>query len=362
MAEVTYPILFNRTILIDGSYFLHRMLAQPNQWEMQTTTGKKTGGIYGCIRSIFKEIQKYNYFPIVTFDGGLAPRRLAVYPNYKRNEEKQLLNENKSYEEKTEQQILDEAFMREYRTQRKDIIELLHSLGIPCIRIEGWEGDDLLYILSRLSKESIIVTDDRDLIQAVYDGEDRKCKIWRTMHEEMWDVQTLREKGLDSWQYINEKAIVGDTSDNIPSACYGVGEKTAGGLLKLQECCIKSNTQFPRTEEDLTSLCKTFDIPKRKAYINFDETQFNINMELMNLLLVDRDIDDIFINSLYDEVIREYNSVDEYFADNKLRELEMYSINPKNIILRVSKLKNYLKIEDENLVTNKSEEASSHLF
>ena len=59
--------------------------------------------------------------------------------------------------------------MREYRTQRKDIIEILHDLGIPCIRIDGWEGDDLLYILSNMTKDSIIISDDKDLIQAVYE-------------------------------------------------------------------------------------------------------------------------------------------------------------------------------------------------
>lgn len=208
-------IVFNKTLLIDGSYFLHRMLSQPNQWDMQTLQGKRTGGIYGCIRSIFKEMQKYNYFPIVVFDGGLAPRRLMVYSNYKRNEEKQLLTESVETE-KTEQQILDEAFMREYRTQRKDIIGILHGFGIPCIRIEDWEGDDLLYILSKMSKDSIVVTDDRDLIQVVTESDDRKCRVWRTMNEEMWDMNTLKQKGLDAWEYINCKAISGDPSDNIP--------------------------------------------------------------------------------------------------------------------------------------------------
>lgn len=215
---MNYPIMFNRVLLVDGSYFLHRSLSQPNQWEMQTLQGKKTGGIYGVIRGIFKEVQKYNYFPIVVFDGGLAPRRLQVYPNYKHNQDKQLLLECKEGE-KTEQQIIDEAFMREYRTQRKDIIEILHLLGIPCIRLENWEGDDLLYILSKLSKDSIVVSDDKDLIQVVIDTDERKCRVWRTMNEEMWDIDILKQKELDVWEYINCKAIAGDPSDNIPRCC-----------------------------------------------------------------------------------------------------------------------------------------------
>lgn len=354
-------IVFNKVLLCDGSYFLHRMLSQPNQWEMQTTTGKRTGGIFGVIRSIFKEMQKYNYFPIVVFDGGLSPRRLGVYPNYKRNEEKQLLLECKE-SEKTEQQLLDEAFMREYRTQRKDIITFLHGLGIPCIRIEGWEGDDLLYILSKMSKDSIIISDDKDLIQSVYEDENRKCRIWRTMHEEMWDVDTLKNKGMDAWQHINCKAIVGDPSDNIPSACYGVGEKTASGLLQLMESCNKLVIPFPHTEEDLEYRCKSFGIPKRKAYMNFDEAQFAVNMELMNLKLVDKDITDNFVNYLYDMVIMDYATNDIPLVNEKIKEFEMYSINVNEILKRVEKLHNYLKIEDKSKVINNSEETTTHLF
>lgn len=354
-------IVFNKTLLIDGSFVLHRMLAQPNQWDLQTTRGKKTGGIFGSIKSIFKEMQKYNYFPIVVFDGGLAKRRLEVYSNYKRNEDKQLLLECKE-SEKTEQQILDEAFMREYRTQRKDIIEILHGLGIPCIRIEGWEGDDLLYILSKMSKDSIVVTDDRDLIQVVEETENRKCRIWRTMNEEMWDVETLSNKGLNAWEYINCKAIVGDQSDNIPSACYGVGEKTANGLLNLYESCKRDNIVFPHTEEDLADICKKLDIPKRKAYMNFDESQFIINMELMNLKLVDNDITDDFVNYLYDEIIMEYNMSDIDLVTEKINEFEMYSVDVNGILKRVNKLHNYLKIEDEDKITNNSDEVSVHLF
>lgn len=355
-------VVFNKTLLIDGSYFLHRMLAQPNQWDLQTTYGKRTGGIFGVIKSVFKEMQKYNYFPIVIFDGGLAPRRLEAYSNYKRNEEKQLLLESTSYEEKTEQQLLDEAFMREYRTQRKDIIEILQNFGIPCIRIEDWEGDDLLYILSKMSKDSIIITDDRDLIQSVYEDDNRRCRIWRTMHNEMWDVNTLKEQGLDAWQYICNKAIVGDPSDNIPSACYGVGEKTAGGLMKLYESCYNANIKFPTTEEELDNTCKKLNVPKRKAYINFNEEQFNTNMDLMDLQLVLDDITPDFINLLYDEIIMETKMMDEYLVAEKLKNLEIYSINIGGIFNRVDKVIDFLRIEDIDKVSNKPDEVITTLF
>lgn len=350
-------IVFNKTLLIDGSYFLHRMLAQPNQWDMCTLQGKRTGGIYGCIRSIFKEMQKYNYFPIAVFDGGLAPRRLLAYPQYKRHDEKQLLLECKEYE-KTEQQLLDEAFMREYRTQRKDIIEILHDFGIPCIRIEDWEGDDLLYILSKMSKDSIIVSDDRDLIQAVYEDDNRKCRVWRTMNNEMWDIDILNKQGLNAWEYINCKAISGDASDNIPGVCEGVSTGTALGLFKI----LESNKPFPTNDTELKNICTELGISKRTAYLNYNPEQFRINMELMNLQLVDNDITEDFVNGLYDEIIMERSMQDIESAASKLNELEMVSINVKEISNRVNKLQNYLKIEDADKVINSSDEARTTLF
>lgn len=355
-------IVFNRTLLIDGSYMLHRQLSVINQWDLQTTTGKRTGGVFGVIKSVFKEMQKYNYFPIMVFDGGLAPRRLALYSNYKRNEEKQLLLESTSYAEKTEQQLMDEAFMREYRTQRKDIIEFMHGMGIPCIRIKDWEGDDLLYILSKMSKDSIIISDDKDLIQAAFEDENRRCRIWRTMHEEMLDTHTLEKEGLNAWSYINRKAICGDPSDNIPSACYGVGEKTALDLIKLYESCKSNNVSFPHDENSLADACIKAGISKRKAYTNFDEAQFIINMELMNLKLVDNDITEQFVNKLYDEIMMELEMPDENIIRDKIEELEMFSLDTKSMRNKVIKLKDYLRIEDRQKVENHSEETITHLF
>ena len=115
--------IYNKLLIFDGSYMLHRNLSQPNQWEMKNTKGKRTGGIYGSLRTILKELSQYNLYPIVVFDGGLSKRRLNIYPNYKRNLEKQALLECKD-NEKTEEQLLEEEFRREYSTQRSDLMNL----------------------------------------------------------------------------------------------------------------------------------------------------------------------------------------------------------------------------------------------
>ena len=68
--------VFNRILIFDGSYALHRALSVPNNWDMVNSKGKRTGGIFGVLRTIQKELKNYNYFPIVVFDGGLSSREI----------------------------------------------------------------------------------------------------------------------------------------------------------------------------------------------------------------------------------------------------------------------------------------------
>ena len=45
-------IKYNRVLIIDGSYMLHRTLSQPNNWDLINSKGKRTGGIFGVLRSL----------------------------------------------------------------------------------------------------------------------------------------------------------------------------------------------------------------------------------------------------------------------------------------------------------------------
>ena len=96
-----YNVKYNRLLIFDGSYCLHRNLSVPNQFEMKTSTGIGTGGVLGVLRTIQKELKSYNYYPVVVFDGGLSKRRLNIFPNYKKNLEKQQ-QLNECWENKTE--------------------------------------------------------------------------------------------------------------------------------------------------------------------------------------------------------------------------------------------------------------------
>lgn len=341
--------VFNRILIFDGSYALHRALSVPNNWDMINSKGKRTGGIFGVLRTIQKELKDYNFFPVVVFDGGLSKRRLEIYPNYKRNLEKQALMECLE-EEKTEEQLLEEEFRREYSTQRNDLMELLPLFGIPCIRLDQWEGDDIIYIISKMTENGIVVSDDKDLIQLIKEPtneEFRRCRVRRPLREEFLDMNSLKEKQLNINEYIGCKSIVGDPSDNIPSACFQVGDKTAIGLFHLYEKCLENNQSFPETEEDLTKLCKQYNIAKRKAYLNFNENQFLNNLLLTDLSLVDEEINADLLNYIYNLIIDQscYNNRQD--LQSLLDYYEIRTFDSESLLSRLDYLKKTLRLEDK---------------
>lgn len=349
--------VFNRVLIFDGSYALHRAMSVPNNYEMATSYGKLTGGIFGVLRTIQKELKTYNYFPIVVFDGGLSKRRLSIYPNYKKAEEKALLREDANHI-KTEEELLDEEFRREYNTQRNDLIQLLPLLGIPTIRLDDWEGDDIIYIISKICKDSIIVSDDKDLIQLIKEpdvNENRRCRIRRPLKDEFLDLHKLNETRQNIAEYIGCKSIVGDPSDNIPSACYQVGDKTAPGLYHLYEHITNKNLEFPKSEDELGKLCKELNISKRKAYLNFNEEQFLNNLLLTDLSLVDNELSNELLTIIYEKLIEMFDYSNIEVLAYELNQLEIKSFDYQNLLNRVAYLKDTFKIEDEEKVKNLQE-------
>ncbi len=116
--------------------------------------------------------------------------------------------------------------------------ELLGYLGYPVIAIEGWEADDILGTVSRLCEEQgadcVISTGDRDSLQLI--GEHTSVRLATTKMgapvSTMMDIPAVHEKyGVEPLELIEVKALMGDSSDNIPGV-PGIGEKTALDLIQ----------------------------------------------------------------------------------------------------------------------------------
>ena len=124
------------------------------------------------------------------------------------------------------------------RVQMPVIKELLDYMGVPRLEAEGYEADDLLGTLARLCRESdmecVIVTGDRDSLQFIAQGARVALVTSRmgTTTTEVYDEQLFAEKycGLTPDKIVDLKAIMGDSSDNIPGV-RGIGEKGAMTLL-----------------------------------------------------------------------------------------------------------------------------------
>jgi 5'-3' exonuclease len=315
--------IYERLLIFDGSHALHRSICEPHLWEMRNLEGHRTGGVYGTLQTISKECKQYNYFPVVVFDGHLSQRRLEIYPNYKRHQDKQLLQEDIS--QLTDMERLQATQRIEYNTQREILKELLPAFGIPVIHLTDWEGDDIIYILSRLTKDSVIVSDDKDMLQLVVDEPEWRCRIKRGMLEEFVTLNTLQE-------FIARKALIGDPSDNIPSACFQVGEKTALGLYKLYMESRKTGTEFPKDEKELDTKCKALGISKRKAYLNFNEEQFLENMLLMDLSLVEKEVTPELINEINEIIMTQSGKTDVSTIEGILAELGIRNFISTNLV------------------------------
>ncbi|MBR2312913.1 MAG: DNA polymerase I [Clostridia bacterium] len=111
--------------------------------------------------------------------------------------------------------------------------ELAAALGFTCLEKEGFEADDILGTLAAIAEnedaEAYILTGDRDALQLISD----RVHVLLVTNTETVDFDKTRffEKyGVDSTQFVDVKALMGDSSDHIPGV-PGIGEKTALKLI-----------------------------------------------------------------------------------------------------------------------------------
>lgn len=122
--------------------------------------------------------------------------------------------------------------------------EAITLLGLNSIELEGYEADDLIGTMSRFEHESdihsYVLTGDRDSLQLI--NENTSVILVKTKEDVVYTPEKFfQEYGVTPTQYIDVKAIMGDSSDNIPGVA-GIGEKGAfklisefGSLEKLYE-------------------------------------------------------------------------------------------------------------------------------
>lgn len=318
----------NKILIIDGSYALHRCLHQPNLAELETTTGIKSGGVFGVMKMLQSEIKRFpGYMPIFCWDKGLSPRRTTLYPDYKANRKRLEADAMLATGIKDEKDI----YLEEYHRQRDDLIVILKCLGIPSILENGWEGDDIQYILSRVCEEGVIVTDDKDLIQLVAPN----IKIRRAMRDEIisWEESDIHYRHP---HFTIAKSIIGDESDNILQVAQGVGDKSADQIAYIIDMYGDDVAKY---KEGLINFINDPENGKKpiskkvKAVLdNWDK--FIINYNLINLRLVEPPIG--FENLIQENIKITLKQTNLFTAYSLIGKYEMNTIFPDQIIAAIS--------------------------
>ena len=196
-------------VLIDGSSYLYRAFhALP---ALSTSDGAPTGALLGVLTMIQKLLREERPAHIaVVFDAPGKTFRDEIYAEYKA----------------TRPPMPDEL-----RAQVQPILDAIEAMGLPLLRVEGVEADDVIGTLCDRATERgldvLVSTGDKDLAQLVSDN----VTLVNTMDDTRLDRDGVKKKfDVQPEQIVDYLALVGDTSDNIPGVPK-VGPKTAAKWL-----------------------------------------------------------------------------------------------------------------------------------
>ncbi len=206
-------------IMVDGHALAYRQFYALPVETFSTRDGEPTNATYGFARTILDILDKDRpEYLLVTFDRGMSGRD-ELFPDYKGTREK---------------------MPDELRTQMVRIHELVEAFNIPILEVDGFEADDLLGTLASQAEDQdldvLIITGDRDLLQLVSAHTTVRLPPgrWNKSNQD-FDPAAFREKyDLEPAQLVDLKAIMGDSSDNIPGV-KGIGEKGATLLLQTYQ-------------------------------------------------------------------------------------------------------------------------------
>ena len=230
-------------MVIDGNSLVNRAFYGVRP--LTAADGTPTNAVYGFLNMLFKLREDFSPDEIcVCFDLKAKTFRHKAYEGYKAQRK---------------------PMPEELAAQMPLVKEALDGLGIRRMEVEGFEADDLLGTLSHLCAQkggvATIVTGDRDSLQYIT-GAARVALVTTRMGQtttELYDEAKFAEKycGLTPEKIVDLKAIMGDSSDNIPGV-KGIGEKGAldlicrFGSLKGVYDNLEEGEMTPATRKKLT--------------------------------------------------------------------------------------------------------------
>ena len=260
-----------KIVLIDGHSILNRAFYGLPM--LTNSEGKHTNAVYGFLNIMFKVLEEEQAdYVAVAFDLHAPTFRHKMYEAYKGTRK---------------------PMPEELREQVPLMKEMLGAMHIPVMSLEGYEADDILGTVSRQMERAglsvSIVSGDRDLLQLAT-GKIQiripKTKATGTEIEDYYADQVKEKYQVTPTQFIDLKALMGDTSDNIPGV-PGIGEKTATKIIvqygSIEEAYAHVDAIMParareslRNHYDLAQMSKTLATIDLQVPYTLDETAARI--------------------------------------------------------------------------------------
>lgn len=263
LAQKGYVDKVKKLLIIDGNSILNRayygirMLTAPD--------GTPTNAVYGFLNILFKNLEEDTPdYLCVAFDVKEKTFRHKMYELYK-----------------AQRKPAPEDFL----VQLPLIKEVLGAMNCVCLEKPGYEADDIIGTVSRLCEEQgiecSILTGDKDDLQLASDLTKIKLVVTRmgsTTTTVYGQNEVLDKYSVTPTEFIDVKALMGDSSDNIPGV-KGIGEKTAFALIEQNKSIDKLYENLDKLELS-PSVRKKLEDGKADAYLSRTLSEIDRNVPI----------------------------------------------------------------------------------
>ena len=205
-----------KLMALDGNSIVNRAFYGVSQ-NLTTRSGQPTNAVLGFLNILNKQLEDSKPDALcVTFDRKAPTFRHLAYEGYKAQRK---------------------GMPEELASQMPILKDVLSAMNIPMYELDGWEADDLLGTIAAKDAaagwDTEIVTGDKDSLQLITEHTTVRLvstRMGQTTTKEMTPEAFRGVYGFDPIHIVDLKALMGDSSDNIPGV-KGIGEKTAMALL-----------------------------------------------------------------------------------------------------------------------------------
>ncbi len=199
-----------KLLIVDGNSILNR--AYYGVRPLSNKQGLPTNALFGFMNILKKHLDHIKPdYAVCAFDLKAKTFRHLEYDFYKANRK---------------------PMPDDLRIQLPYAKELVSLIGFNIVELEGFEADDVIGTVSRMSSDEVhayVLTGDRDSLQLI--NKNTSVVLVKTKEDVVYTPEKFTEEyGVTPLQYIDVKAIMGDSSDNIPGI-HGIGEKGAFKLI-----------------------------------------------------------------------------------------------------------------------------------